>query len=447
MEGALMIRIPRLAVAVAALVAVAACSSSAHAIGTAFTYQGRLDDLGVPANSDCTFHFALFTASAGGTLIGVDDTPLAAVEDGLFTVVLDFGAVFDGSPRWLEISVFCTGDAGYTTLSPRQEITAVPYAIRSGFAENGGPGGSQWISDGPDLSYSQGSVGFTGHSAPFASGNGVFIEGGYGTWGHIFAANYDNGTPLPLWLNYPSGKVAVGNVPTIEAQFQVNSSNETAIIGRHTGNWVGVYGESQSSVGVWGKGINWIGVQGTTGGASSAGVYGECTNAAGYGGIFRNTAGGLALWVDGKATVKTLEIQGGADIVEGFETGEHAPEPGTVVVIDERYPGELRPSDGAYDHRVAGVVSGAGGIAPGLRLGQAGMMDGETPVAMSGRVYVRCSAENGPIQPGDLLTTATEPGHAMKATSSERSHGTVIGKAMTSLDRGTGLVLVLVNLH
>ena len=74
-------------------------------------------------------------------------------------------------------------------------------------------------------------------------------------------------------------------------------------------------------------------------------------------------------------------------------------------------------------------------------------MDGENLVAMTGRVYVKASAENGAIQAGDLLTTAGLRGHAMKADDSERSFGSVIGKAMTSLEDGTGLVLVLVNLQ
>jgi hypothetical protein len=66
---------------------------------------------------------------------------------------------------------------------------------------------------------------------------------------------------------------------------------------------------------------------------------------------------------------------------------------------------------------------------------------------MSGRVYVRCSAEKGAIHPGDLLTTAGAAGCAMRARDEGRSHGAVLGKAMTALDHGTGLVLVLVNLQ
>ena len=75
------------------------------------------------------------------------------------------------------------------------------------------------------------------------------------------------------------------------------------------------------------------------------------------------------------------------------------------------------------------------------------MLDGETPVAMTGRVYVKCSTENGAIRPGDRLTTASLAGHAMKVTEEQRSVGAVIGKAMSSLDADTGLVLVLVNLQ
>ena len=147
-----------------------------------------------------------------------------------------------------------------------------------------------------------------------------------------------------------------------------------------------------------------------------------------------------------KVSVPILEIRGGADIVEGFDSSEEL-EPGTVVVIDEANPGELIASGSAYDRKVAGVVSGAGGVRPGIELGQDGVLDGEVPVAMTGRVWVRASAENGAIRAGDRLTTAQLAGHAMRATDAERWDGAVIGKAMSTLDEGTGLVLVLVNLQ
>ncbi|MEM7310861.1 MAG: hypothetical protein AAF682_29590 [Planctomycetota bacterium] len=144
--------------------------------------------------------------------------------------------------------------------------------------------------------------------------------------------------------------------------------------------------------------------------------------------------------------VNTLTIVGGADLVEGFESGDTACAPGTVVSIDPQHPGRLMPSDGAYDTKVAGVVSGAGGVAPGIRMGQESVMDGDTPVAMTGRVFVRCSDENGAIEPGDRLTTSSVPGVAMKATDTDRCDGAVLGKAMSRANE-EGLVLVLVNLQ
>jgi hypothetical protein len=94
------------------------------------------------------------------------------------------------------------------------------------------------------------------------------------------------------------------------------------------------------------------------------------------------------------------------------------------------------------------VISGAGGVQPGMIMGQEGSVaDGEHPVALTGRVYVRCDASAEPIRPGDLLTTSDVPGHAMRAADRERAAGAILGKAMSALDQGRGLVLVLVSLQ
>jgi hypothetical protein len=111
----------------------------ARAQTSAFTYQGRLTDGGTPANTTYQFQFKLFDAlpDASGTQIGPSVTDLAAmVTNGVFTVRLDFGpAAFDGNARYLEIGVRPSGSANpYTILSPRQQITSSPYAIRSNSA-------------------------------------------------------------------------------------------------------------------------------------------------------------------------------------------------------------------------------------------------------------------------------------------------------------------------
>lgn len=150
----------------------------------------------------------------------------------------------------------------------------------------------------------------------------------------------------------------------------------------------------------------------------------------------------------GVTIVKSLQIVGGADLAEPFDINSTEQiKPGMVVTIDENKPGDLRLSDSAYDTKVAGVISGANGLEPGMVMKSEGKADGKHPVAMTGRVWCYVDASFGAVKPGDRLTTSSTPGHAMKASDSARCGGAVIGKAMTGLDSGTGLVLVLVNLQ
>jgi hypothetical protein len=117
------------------------------------------------------------------------------------------------------------------------------------------------------------------------------------------------------------------------------------------------------------------------------------------------------------------------------------------VVIDEENPGHLKLSELPYDVRVAGVVSGANGINPGIQMHQQGLLAGGKNVALSGRVYVQADASFGAIKPGDLLTTSANPGYAMKALDHGKAQGAILGKAMSSLEAGKGMVLVLVTLQ
>jgi hypothetical protein len=155
----------------------------------------------------------------------------------------------------------------------------------------------------------------------------------------------------------------------------------------------------------------------------------------------------LTLNEDGEMFVKVLTILGGADLAEPFPMDEENIPKGSLVIIDETDPGRLRLSESAYDSRVAGIVSGANGVQPGLTLRQEGVMEGNQQVALSGRVYARADAAYGPIKPGDLLTTSDTPGHAMAASDASRTPGAVVGKAMSGLKEGQGLVLVLVTLQ
>jgi hypothetical protein len=118
--------------------AVLAVAYQAVAQGTAFTYQGQLLSNGSPASGAYNLTFSLFNANTGGV---ADAGPVTnngvIVSNGLFTVPIDFGpGVFIGATNWLEIGVQAASDLTFTTLTPRQQLTPVPFAIMANTASN-----------------------------------------------------------------------------------------------------------------------------------------------------------------------------------------------------------------------------------------------------------------------------------------------------------------------
>jgi len=158
---------------------------------------------------------------------------------------------------------------------------------------------------------------------------------------------------------------------------------------------------------------------------------------------------GAMLDVNGTTRTEVIQITGGSDLAEPFAiTGAEAIKSGMIVSIDPEQPGQLRVSSQAYDRTVAGIISGAGGVNPGILMtGSESEAVSAYPVALTGRVYAWADASKGPIQPGDLLTISNTPGHAMKVTDYTKAQGTIIGKAMGYLEQGRGLILVLVALQ
>ena len=136
----------------------------------------------------------------------------------------------------------------------------------------------------------------------------------------------------------------------------------------------------------------------------------------------------VTILANGTLQTNVLQILGGSDVAEPFEISEaDAIRPGFAVTIDPDRPGHL---PGRRDEpMLCSAPSGA------------------HPVALTGRVYCWADASYGPIEPGDLLTTSNTPGHAMKATDDARAQGAILGKAMSGLKQGRGLVLVLVTLQ
>jgi len=139
-------------------------------------------------------------------------------------------------------------------------------------------------------------------------------------------------------------------------------------------------------------------------------------------------------------------ILGNGDCAEDFPIADGAPiDPGTVMVLDAD--GQLRQSAAPYDKRVAGVISGAGGYKPGLILDRQPTDDHRLPLALMGKVCCKVDARSAPIEVGDLLTTSSTPGHAMKAEDPQKAFGAVIGKALKRLEAGEGLIPILVALQ
>ncbi len=135
-----------------------------------------------------------------------------------------------------------------------------------------------------------------------------------------------------------------------------------------------------------------------------------------------------------------------ADCAEDFDIQHpEQAEAGTVLVIGSE--GKLHRCERAYDKRVAGVVSGAGSLKPGIVLGRNPGKPKRKPIALTGKVYCKVDASHGPIEVGDLLTTSPTPGHAMCVTDSKHAFGTVLGKALEPIDNGTGLIQILVALQ
>jgi len=510
-------------------------------LGSTSTYQGRLADNGSPANGSYDFEFRLWDAATLGSQVGSTVTREdVVVSDGLFVVDLSFGASFQGQALWLAISVRPGSSTGpYTALSPRQPITAAPYAhsLRPGANITGDvrfwmplPAphfvGDEALSVTNETSY-DGGTGVQGY-VNATSGQTYGVRGisqspdGRGVYGEAPSraveghATATSGLAYGVWGESDSttGRGVLGHATALTGATQgvhgrSDSSEGRGVFGTAsagTGATNGVRGESYSTAGsgVYGvayatSGANY-GVQGTTMSPGGSGVRGNAGSSGGFG-VFSYSEGaglggaslhasavddaGIAIWAnsnstdatlvvkndgtgdlirgfsdgwnmnfrvenDGRTTVGVLAITGGSDLSEQFDIQgeEREIRPGILVSIDPEHPGELTPSLQAYDRRVAGIISGAGGIQTGMLMGQEGSRaDGAHPVALSGRVYCWADATYGPIEPGDLLTTSDTPGHAMKVLDYERAQGAIIGKAMSSLESGRGLILVLVSLQ
>ena len=121
-------------------------------------------------------------------------------------------------------------------------------------------------------------------------------------------------------------------------------------------------------------------------------------------------------------------------------------EPGDLLVLTENSKSDVKKSFSPYSTLVAGIYATKPGIV-GKRTDNTEKLGKQIPMAIIGIVPTKVSAENGAIKRGDLLVSSATLGYAMKGTDRSRMLGAVVGKAMGSLESGTGVIEVLVTLQ
>jgi len=308
-----------------ALVAVAP-SQGATPLTTAFTYQGQLKQGGAPFDGTADFQFSLWDAATGGAQIGTTVQVNAVnVASGLFAVNLDFGAAaFSGDARWLQLAVRPATDViAFTTLSPRQPLTAAPYALYA-LGSSGGTG--YWAATGADIhNTNSGKVGI-GTDTPTgllgvestANVHGVWSvvpyiaiyghrTGTTGTWPAVHAECDSASANASAIRGYLNSTNAGADSAAVRGENRGTDGDGAGVYGLHSGSGIGVHGESTSGNGVYGVG-------------HSVGVRGKASDAGGGGGMFLGSGSygaGQALLVMGDSLLGFVQVAGGTDTEPG----------------------------------------------------------------------------------------------------------------------------------
>jgi hypothetical protein len=389
-----------------ALLCAFSLQSVAFAQGTAFTYQGRLNVSGAPASGSYDLAFALFDSITGGTQQDTTITSTAtSVSNGLFTVTLDFGNVFPGATRWLEIAAHTNGGSIFTTLSPRQQLTPTPYSLFAEGANATGlsgavPSASLKGTYGGAVNFTNPGSSFTGNGAGLANVNAVSLTGlatsnfwqlgGNSTVGQLLGTL--NNQPLDV---YAGGARALHLISQTDASGLY--SNAPNVIGGSSVNLVaaGVVGSTVGGGG--GKGTNGVTYPnqvnadfGTVGGGLSNAVSGSYAFIGGgqgntasqsygtigggsqnmvnnafstIGGGTQNTASGLGTTVAGgalNAAQRTYSTVGGGlyNAASGVNQGYATVAGGYTNIAS----GDYSTVAGGYDNKASGYASTAMGF-------------------------------------------------------------------------------------
>ena len=445
------------------------------AVGTAFTYQGRLTDAGSPANGAYDFEFRLYDAASGGSQVG-STVPLAdvTVSNGLFTVQLDFGAAaFQRDARWLEIGVRPgAGSDACTTLSPRQALTAAPYALHAAdaWSVNGNRGNNQAFNflgtvdeqplviktnNGEQVRVlASGDVGI-GTASPdsklqisYNSGSqGLHLVNYWGSGGETdikLSTAEPNGVLDKSWFirtgGSARGDVAAGSFGIAESYIPLYR-----LFIQQGGN-VGIGTVSPNAR---------LTVRGA--GTSNSTLALRVENAAGSDLLRVSDSGAFYFRLSGASNTYHLCASGtddwltpgscssAAEYVPSVDLGLGHPQAADVVSIvpamaspygDQHAPFVVAKSTQACDGQLLGFIVNPDSRADGTKLN-----DHYLPLAIYGYFPVKVTVANGPIRRGDPLTSSSIPGRAMRATAACK----IIGYALEDAD-GDGTIQVFAHL-
>ncbi len=240
-----------------------------------------------------------------------------------------------------------------------------------------------------------------------------------------------------------------------------NSPDGQGVSGNHVsteGGGSGVFGVTSGTSGS--NGVFGVAIAST---GTSVGVVGQTFSPAGTGGLFDNAAGGnILVGGVGQPAVTVFRVDGhgtvfadggfrpfGADFAESVAVKGNSDHyvPGDLLVIDVSGERRLSLSQTPYSTLVAGIYSTQPGVVASQHRVEEALPKNEVPLAVVGIVPCKVTTENGPIAVGDLLVTSSTLGHAMKGTDRARMLGAVVGKALEPLQKGAGVIQVLVTLQ
>ncbi|MFN8497134.1 MAG: hypothetical protein U0641_04700 [Anaerolineae bacterium] len=255
-----------------------------------FTFQGQIQKNGGAVNGTCDLRFTLYDSISAGADVGGGSRLFAAqaVSNGVFTVSLPFGDAFQGGDRWVQTDVRCpAGSGSFVTLTPRQHLTAAPYAFGLRLPFTG-----SFASDGDMFAMSNAGLGSAGHfvmTNPSATDHAALV-------GESVAGDGVDGISTNSFGLYGESAHAAGIYGTTSAADNggvvgFNSANGHGVEG-YTGVGVGasgVYGQADAGFGVEGKSSGGTGVYGD---GLYYGVYGQ----GGSNGVWGNSSAGNGVW-------------------------------------------------------------------------------------------------------------------------------------------------------